>query len=85
MGLAVDLDLAVTDELPSPVRRSTLFFFHSICTPSERVLETVSRRFCTAGQSIETPLALMPRSAPSSETVAKTSAVWSTVLAGMQA
>ena len=70
---------------PSPARKSILFFFQSICTPPARVSETDARRFWTAGQSIPTPLALMPSSAPCSDTVEKTSAVCSTVLAGMQA
>ena len=55
---------------PSPVRNSTLFFFHSIVTPSSRVFETLARRSWTAFQSIATPLALTPSSAPDSATSA---------------
>ena len=65
--------------------KSTLFF-QSIATPrSNVILETFSRRVCTAFQSIETPFDLTPRSAPSSVTSANTSAVCRTVFAGMQA
>ena len=69
----------------SPCRNSTLFLFQRNWTPSSSVFETFVRRSWSAFQSMEVPFDLMPRSAPSSVTVAKISAVCSTVLAGMQA
>ena len=62
-----------------------MFLFQRNSTPSSSVLETFVRRSCSAFQSIEVLPALMPSSAPSALTAWKTSAVWSTVFAGMQA
>ena len=64
---------------------SALFFFQRNSTPSSSVFETFSRRLCRAFQSIDVPLGLDAQLAPSSLTAWKISAVWRTVLAGMQA
>ena len=63
---------------------STLFLSQSIFTPLASVSETSARRAPSAFQSTLTPSALTPSSAPFIAW-SYSSALWSTVLAGMQA
>jgi hypothetical protein len=69
---------------PSPSIFSTLFFFQSISTPSERVFETLARRSWRACQSTVAFSTLTPSSAPLTAAW-KRSAEWRIVFAGMQA